>query len=444
MRTFGTSILCLAALVACRVDDSALGRAGDAERPDAGRRDGGELDAGLDAGRLDDGGPADGGPSDAAPDVGPVDAGPEPDAPCVEWGTRSECSVVEVSAGDEHACAVTATGRLYCWGANARGQLGDGTTRDSASPRRVALDDVVSVSAGAEHTCAVAGTPPAIHCWGMNATSQLGIPGGDATSPRMVRAGSQVAAGRRHTCGIDGDSLFCWGANGRGQLGNGTTILSPAPALADTSVFLGDPARVVAGRAHTCLLATSSQMRCWGANDRGQAVTGVPGPDLTRPAPAPVGVPSIRGLAGGGAHTCLFREGGEVRCVGAGNAGQLGRGSAIDSAVVTITPGIVATAISAGGSSTCAVEDGKVICWGSNLRGQIGDGTTTRRLVPTATDGLTRDALGVDVGESFACAALADGVPWCWGANGRGQLGAEPAVVASRATPAPVAAPLAR
>jgi alpha-tubulin suppressor-like RCC1 family protein len=143
---------------------------------------------------------------------------------------------IAVTAGDGHACALTAAGGVLCWGDNQFGQLGDGTTTDRTSPVAVVglAAGVVAVSAGDRHTCAVT-ADGGVRCWGANDTGQLGdgtdagratpVPVAGLTSPIET-----VVAGEGHSCAVTaGHRAWCWGVNGGGQLGDGTTTDSRVP-----------------------------------------------------------------------------------------------------------------------------------------------------------------------------------------------------------------------
>lgn len=228
-----------------------------------------------------------------------------------------------------------------------------------------------------------------------------------------------LAAGRRHTCGLSTDSVaYCWGANGEGQLGDGSRRRRSTPVpVAGGRRF----AAIGAGDSHTCAVATDGALFCWGANGRGQLGTGGPG-GSARPERLGEGR-TFRSVAVGGDHACAIAADGESVCWGGGEFGQLGYGGFQDRLrpIRVAEQGFVAMA--AGGFHTCGVGDRSMIaCWGRNDRGQLGVGHTASRSRPSVQEEI-RAYEGVAAGRFHACGLSGGGAALCWGANGDGQIG---------------------
>jgi alpha-tubulin suppressor-like RCC1 family protein len=288
----------------------------------------------------------------------------------------------------------------------------------------------VTVAGGAAHTCALA-VDGAAFCWGNNAYGQLGD--GSTTNrnvPVAVAGGLRFAsidAGASQTCALtSGGTVYCWGRNDRGQLGNGTTSRSTVPvAVAGSLTFQ----LIAAGGfmvGHTCAL-TNQQAYCWGDNERGQLGNGTK--DINpHPLPAPVsgGLLFERLTAGLGRHSCGLTAAGAAHCWGENTYGALGNRARRDSAIpVKVAGKHTFEQLVAGGfiGHTCAATAaGAAYCWGENEKGQIGDGTTADRSVPKAVaGGLT--FLTIDAGFRHTCGRASTGTVYCWGSSGAGQLG---------------------
>ena len=288
-------------------------------------------------------------------------------------------SVVAVSAGGRHTCALTAAGGVRCWGDNFFGQLGDGTTTERHTPVDVTglTSGVAAVSAGGLHTCAVT-TAGGLKCWGRNITGSVG----DGTSTDrhvpvdvsgLTSGVAAVSTGVEHTCALTtAGGLKCWGYNEFGPLGDGTTANRHVPV--DVSGLSSGVAAVSMGFQHTCALTTAGGLKCWGLNSYGQL----------------------------------------------GDGTTTERHTPVD--VTGLTSGVAA--VSAGGLHTCAVTTaGGLKCWARNLFGQLGDGTTTNRHTPVDVTGLTSGVAAVSAGPEHTCALTTAGGLKCWGRNLFGQLG---------------------
>jgi alpha-tubulin suppressor-like RCC1 family protein len=175
-----------------------------------------------------------------------------------------------LAAGNGFTCVVSSVGAVSCWGANSKGQLGDGTTANRFFPIVVVLlSDAVAVGAGDEHSC-VLRADQSVSCWGSNWAGQLG----DATTtdraipaPVLGLTGVvSIGVGVRHSCALDtAGAVWCWGANESGQIGDGT-VISSRNARTKVTGLPGPAVAIGAGLAHTCALLADNRVFCWGAN----------------------------------------------------------------------------------------------------------------------------------------------------------------------------------
>jgi len=328
-----------------------------------------------------------------------------------------------VSAGENSACALRGDGAVLCWGYGSYGALGDGR---GASPTPAPVPGLSStqLTAGHDHTCAIAGGT--IECWGQGDYGQLGD--GAATprsSPTPVSAvwgnatALQAAAGSWHTCALLSDaSVWCWGEGDHGELGTGDTSTVPAPVPV-IGFGPGTAKAITAGQDFTCAIKTDGSVWCWGENADGQL-----GDGTTTQQTSPVAVTNLTGvaveeLAAGDHHACA-RAGAAVYCWGDNAHGQLGNGTMTD-ATPTLIPNLAAKAIGAGGSHTCAIDvPGGLVCWGENDAGELGDGTGVDASSPILV-GVT-GAMTLGLATQSTCVATAT-VASCWGYNHYGELG---------------------
>ncbi|HEY8718574.1 S8 family serine peptidase [Pengzhenrongella sp.] len=251
----------------------------------------------------------------------------------------SDTHWASVSAGAVTTVAIKDTGTLWAWGANDLGQLGDGTTVDRSAPVRVgAGSDWVSASAGDQHTLAIR-ADHTLWAWGSNANGQLGDRSTTARSA-PVRVGTDadwaaVSAGEQVTAAIKIDgSLWAWGADGSGQLGNGTTseAARTSPLRVGSDV---DWASVSVGGGHVLAVRTDGTLWAWGADDAGQLGDGTTS-EVPRSTPAQVGTGSDwASAAAGGLHSVALRTDGTIWAWGWNHLGQLGDGTTDDRSVPT-------------------------------------------------------------------------------------------------------------
>lgn len=385
-------------------------------------------------------------------------------------------SAIEIAAGALHTCAILDTTGVACWGSNAIGQLGDGTTESRSAPVDVLglVAGATKLAAGRVGSCAIMDTGM-VRCWGDDTgdgtfqsssiavlTEPLGAAAVDISrgqvscrgcSPEStfavletglvkrwdgavgrvdgVAGAVRVSAGYEHTCYVlDNLDLFCRGWQNYGQLGNGYRLDEH-----DEYTVLSGVAAVAAGEQHTCALLTDGQVSCWGSYSHGQLGTGLVGTGIL----SPVGVVgtvdySVELVAAGSTFSCAVSSSFFAPyCWGRGAQGRRGndddRNSESASPVSLLPAG--GMAIAAGGRHACVVTDaGALYCWGGNSWGQLGDGTVTLRPTPVLAQelesGVSQVAVSLDLTLSdpaHTCALLDTGVVECWGGNSRGQLG---------------------
>lgn len=299
--------------------------------------------------------------------------------------------VTHISAGRLHTCAVTATGGVKCWGSNTDARLGDGTTTQRLTPVDVSglSSGVVAVAAGGRHTCVLT-TGGGAKCWGDNTSGQVGYSSTvtTRTTPvdvsRLTSSVVALASGNSHSCALtSAGAAKCWGHNGNGQLGLNSTTNRTSEAT--VSGLYAGVTSITAGWASTCAALSSGAVKCWGSN--GNGVLG-DGTTLQRLTPV-----DVSGLTSGASsvstgvnQTCATVAGG-IQCWGKNTEGQLGDGTTTDSRVpVNVgSLGQAASEVTSGGSHVCALLSGSAAkCWGRNAEGQLGDATTAQRNNPVS------------------------------------------------------------
>ncbi len=338
--------------------------------------------------------------------------------------------ISQLNAGlGNHVCARVNDGTARCWGANDVGQLGNGVTSPSSStPVTVTgLNTVVAVTSGGYHSCALLSNNT-VRCWGENSDGQLGNNTTTASSTAVVASGLTdavaISAGTYHTCALrTGGGISCWGNNSSLQTGTVAANNKQLVPTAAAGVTTGATA-VISGGFHTCAIV-SGGAKCWGDNSLGQLGTAGT-PEQTKDALAVPGLTSgVTSLGSGDSHVCAV-VGGAVQCWGDNTYGQLGNGvaSATPTTSPAAVPGLSGVAeIAAGFVFSCARLTAQTVqCWGRNVEGEVGDGTGVDKFVPTAVSGIST-ATSVSAGSTMACALLTGNLTSCWGYGGLGALG---------------------
>jgi alpha-tubulin suppressor-like RCC1 family protein len=384
-----------------------------------------------------------------------------------------------IAAGEAHTCIIAVPsgmppgtqGVAICWGAGDKGQLGTGAPvmADTSSPRRVVFNigelefgvdhflfpAFTDVCAGRDFSCAKfvdmeGGTEELIACWGSNALGQLGIDNdsagpfdhiteavtdgiGNGTDPEIVGLG-QMTCGASFACALHNNgTAYCWGANNHGQLGVGSD--EPLLRLA-TPIEGHDFVQLSAGAQHVCGIKADNSVWCWGAGARGRL-----GNDAEDDSNVPIEVGDLAAKKTllpmlGADFNVLISNAAAVNSWGGNVLGQLGTGNTMGSLVPVEVmdlnaPDLSGLSLGAMAQHACAIQDGVLSCWGSNALGQLGTGNKLDRTVPTVTamDGSMPELTIADlpkavaVGGAHTCVIASDKQVYCWGHNGRGQLG---------------------
>lgn len=300
-------------------------------------------------------------------------------------------NVIAISGGDAHSLALQADGTVWAWGDNEYGQLGDGTKADW-----ICKDGEQRCYPGpADHTTL--------------SVQVVGLSGVTA-----------VSAGASHSLALKADgSVWAWGVNRYGELGDGSTINRQTPVRAAN--LTGIVAIAAGRRGQSLALQADGSVWVWGNNESGQLGLGNTTPYST-PVPLP-GLKDVVAIATGNNHSLALKSDGTVWTWGNNSAGQLGDGSTTNHSRPVQVIGLKdVVAIAGGGAHSLALKsDGTVWSWGDNEHGQLGDGTTANHPTPAKAGGLS-DVIAIAAGDSHSLALKSDGTVWDWGDNASGQL----------------------
>jgi alpha-tubulin suppressor-like RCC1 family protein len=381
---------------------------------------------------------------------------PEPEA-ALDITPAAALSFRQVSAGGLFTCGLATDDRIYCWGVNGFGQLGQGSDTGPetcpfdapCSTRPVAVIGGLRfrrVSTGFAHGCGVT-TDFRAYCWGYNQFGQLGDGSGSFNNPTPVRVAGGVrfrtlGPGQNHTCGVTypDNRAYCWGDNTYGQLGDGTQTSRLTPvAVAGGRQFR----QVSSGTAHTCGVTMSNEAFCWGSNLKGQVGDSSTAKRRVRPVRVSGGR-SYRQLDAGQDHTCAVTTTDRAYCWGDGRNGQLGNGQTYLSFWPRrVSGGLSLERVTAGSVHSCGkTTNDRAYCWGQDGSGQLGDGTNSDRLRPAAVAGglfFAQVSAGAINNSGHTCGKATDNHAYCWGRNHFGQLG--DGTLSDRSTPTPVGGP---
>lgn len=298
------------------------------------------------------------------------------------------------TGSEDHRCALLSSGGVDCWGAEDFGELGNGITalEEASNPVAVSgLGNAVAVSAGLDNTCALT-TSGTVECWGANNWDQLGSSTPSESATPLVVGGVSgavaISVGQYDACAVlAGGAAKCWGSGLNGDLGDGSEATTPTPtAVSGLSNAVAISASGVGS--FTCALISNGTVKCWGADYRGQLGNG----KTEQAALTPVmvsGISNAVAISAGWTHACAVLATGSVECWGEGegfgsDAGVLGDGTTEGSSTPVLVSGLnTATSVSVGLEDTCAtLSDGSAWCWGEGYAGGLGDGTLVGSLTP--------------------------------------------------------------
>jgi len=363
-------------------------------------------------------------------------------------------NIVSVAAGSNHSLAIDSEGKVYAWGFNGTGQLGNNSTTSSSIPVQVDTSGVLAgktitaIAAGNTHSLAL-DSEGKIYAWGSNASGQLGnnsttnsnIPVQVDTSGVLAgKTITAIAAGGVHSLAIDSDGkVYTWGLNGNGQLGNNSTTDSSVPVQVNTSGVLAGKTitTIAAGFTHSLALDSNGKVYAWGNNTSGKL-----GNNSTTDSSIPVQVYTSGVLAGktiiaisaGSSHSLALDSDGKVYAWGSNNSGRLGNNSTTEARIPiqVNTSGVLAgktiTAIAAGINHSFALDSGgKIYAWGNNAGGQFGNNSTTSSSIPVqvSTSGVlaVKTITAIAALNNHSLALDSEGKIYAWGVNSHGQLG---------------------
>jgi alpha-tubulin suppressor-like RCC1 family protein len=334
----------------------------------------------------------------------------------------------KLAAGGSHTCAIDRAGAVLCWGSRSNGQLGDGGIGLLPRPTPGAvpgLTGAVAIVAGQSHTC-VLKSDRTVACWGANAAGQLGDGSiVDRPVPTTVQGLTDAVAIHSgptsdHTCAIlAAGQVVCWGFNEWGQLGDGAEIDRATPVAA---VVTGTVKEIATGYQHTCAVKTDGTVACWGSDFYGQLGSGAQ-PTAKNQTSNASGLSNVAQISAGRFGTCATLKDGAVTCWGSSPIGHIAESILVPSLIANVTQTVH---ISYGRFTVCSLRtDSALMCWGENHFGQAGVPNAIHSLgypFPALIPGLT-GVVALSSGSNHACAIKADGTALCWGANGAGQLG---------------------
>lgn len=349
-----------------------------------------------------------------------------------QLGDRAVNYLLERSSTAEFANPVT----VYSQGGNYTPDAGKSTATKM-------INETLAVGPTAEGPICAITVFRGASCWGQNANGQLGDGTSTArTSPVAVVGGlsevSSISAGEGFACAINGDSVFCWGKNGAGQLGDGSSTNRSTPVKVAGLPSGQVPQLLATGSASACVVL--DELWCWGQGAQGQLGTKATGSSSTAVRASAFDNLPISAIAVGAQFLCVLSEG-AVYCAGANTAGQLGTGAASTGSLTAVrVAGLVGqSALASSGASSCSATATAISCWGANTASQLAAAPSAFQPAPVTTS-IGSATVAIDtlsMAPNGGCVRMSDSSASCWGENTSSQssgaaaaaLGAPRAVV---------------
>lgn len=356
-----------------------------------------------------------------------------------------------VYAGNNTSCGIASTNQTYCWGSGMLGALGDGDSsiHNSLVPKAVVSGAMPGgvyfkeIGVSSQTSCGLA-SDGWVYCWGANSRGILGNGSmtSSTTSPAPIQRGAiptgvtilKLATGTYHVCALASNgSVYCWGAGTNGELGNGASADSSTPVLVSAGTIPGgSTVRLISsGNGFTCVVPSNEETYCWGFNFSTNGTSATPAL-MTRGA-LPAG--AIGQLGTGNMSLCVTSVSTQrIYCLGDNGYGNLGDGSTTNrTSFVLVSLGVIpsglnVTKLAVGSLHVCAVmSNTSTYCWGGGSMGALGNGSVASSYTPIS---VLQGSL--PTGESFqtlstgtftSCGISSIQQLYCWGSNGTGTVG---------------------
>jgi alpha-tubulin suppressor-like RCC1 family protein len=335
---------------------------------------------------------------------------------------------VLVTTGNSHSLGIKANGTLWAWGLNTDGQLGDGTYVNKNIPVQIGTDsNWISIKAGTNFSIGIKGNGT-LWTWGLNNWGQLGTGTSIQKSNVPIQIGTEqiwtsIACGSNHSIALKANgTLWAWGKNDFGQLGDSSLVNKNLPVLISSD---SNWTKISAGAFHNLALKANGTLWAWGNNTNGEL-----GDSSVIQKNYPTKVGNERNwiaISAGGNHSMAIKVFGTLYSWGKNNNGQLGIGNnSITNQNFPVKIGAKNNWVfaSAGNNFTMALgADGKLFSFGSNGFGELGNGNLLNQNIPILKSLPANEWLIVYGGKSISMGIKTNGTLWAWGSNTYSQLG---------------------